>query len=141
MTRPAHTLVVALVLSVTVLSSAVTPAFAAQQGRIDTVGQYFDGLPDRFDADAAARTSAIIQWEITGHGGGAWYAIVNRGHVTVREGVIDGPELTIRVGAADYVNILNGDASGKAIFASGRGQVEGSLRLAMKLEKIFPLDR
>jgi len=68
-------------------------------------------------------------------------AHVRQGTVKVRQGSVDEAALTIRVGAADYVNILNGEANGKAIFASGRGQVAGSIRLAMRLGRIFPLDR
>ncbi|MCP4873023.1 MAG: SCP2 sterol-binding domain-containing protein [Proteobacteria bacterium] len=140
MTRTANTFALVLAISSFVVATPTNEAHAASNARIDTVDEYFDGLPERFNADAADKTTAIIQWDITGAGGGSWYAIVKPGAVKVREGTVDEPALTISVGASDYLNILNGEANGKAIFASGRGQVEGSIRLAMKLERIFPLD-
>ncbi len=139
--RPASSAALALVFAAAVVAVPADDAHAASDLRIETVGEYFDGLGDRFDPAAAEGTTAIIQWQISGEGGGSWYAVVNQGRLRVREGDYDDPALTIRVGAADYVDILNGDANGRLVFASGRGQVEGPIGLAIKLERIFPLDR
>ena len=37
--------------------------------------------------------------------------------------------------------MINGDLNGARAFSTGRGRLRGPVRLAMKMQKLFPLDR
>ena len=107
---------------------------------IPSAQSYFDSLPDRFDSAAASRTDAVVQWDLDGPCGGAWYAVIERGNLTVKRGTAPAPTLTISMSADDYVAMVNQEVNGRWLFVSGKGKVDGSIPLAMKLDSIFPLD-
>ncbi len=131
----------------TLIAAAPAPAEAAPAAcaivasrAIPSAQSYFDSLPARFVADAAARTEATIQWTLAGPCGGEWHAVVDHGALTVRAGAASNPDLTISMDAGDYVAMVNQEVNGRWLFVSGKGKVDGSVSLAMKLNSIFPLE-
>ena len=62
-----------------------------------TVKETFDQMPSRFRPDRAGATNAVIQYEVSGEGGGAWHAVIKDGTCTVNEGAATGPNLTIQI--------------------------------------------
>jgi len=44
-----------------------------------TVSETFEAMASRFKADRAAGTNAVIQYDISGEGGGTWHAVVKDG--------------------------------------------------------------
>jgi putative sterol carrier protein len=104
---------------------------------MDTVKDLFDRMPTSFDPGAAAGLDLVYQFDITGDGGGQWYAVVKDGKCEVLAGCHASPSATITSKAKDYLAIANGQKNEMMAFALGQIRVSGNIAAAMKLNKIF----
>ncbi len=102
-----------------------------------SVRELFEQMPASFQPDAAAGLSALIQFEITGEGGGTWRVVLDNGKLSIVEGGVPDPELVITATAPDYVAISTGALNEQLAFMTGRIRAKGNLALAMKLPTIF----
>ena len=102
-----------------------------------TVSETFEAMPGRFKADRAAGTNAVIQYEISGEGGGTWHAVVKDGACTVAPGPGTNPSLTLQVSGQDWLDMTAGKANGQMLFMSGKLKLKGDMGLAMKLGSMF----
>lgn len=102
-----------------------------------TVKETFDLMPGRFRPDKAQGVSAVVQYEITGEGGGSWYATIKEGACTVTPGSAPSPTLTLTMSAQDWLDMLAGKLSGQMAFMSGKLKLKGDMGLAMKLASLF----
>jgi hypothetical protein len=114
---------------------------AKQQHRFESVSAYFDTLAARFDPGAAGDLDAVFQWVLTGAGARAHFAEIRGGSIQLVAGTHQAPTVTIEMSADDYLLMINGDLNGARAFSTGRGRLRGPVRLAMKMQKLFPLDR
>jgi putative sterol carrier protein len=104
-----------------------------------TVQESFEAMPGRFRADKASGTSATIQYDISGEGGGTWNAVIKDGACTVNQGAAASPNLTLSISAQDWLDMLSGKQSGQMLFMSGKLKVKGDMGLAMKLGSMFSM--
>jgi phenylpropionate dioxygenase-like ring-hydroxylating dioxygenase large terminal subunit/putative sterol carrier protein len=118
--------------------SAPVPARAA--ARFSSVAAYFESLEARFDRAAAGDLDAVFQWVLTGQDARAHFAAVKEGAIQVASGVHPAPTIAIEMSADDYLQMINGELSGPLAFSTGRGKLRGPVRLAMRMQKLFPLD-
>ena len=82
----------------------------------------------------AAAIGAVYRFILEGEGGGTF--IINlKDDVGVKEGDGAAP-CTIRMSGKDAVDLLEGRASGQALFFSQQLKVEGDLSLALKLQAL-----
>lgn len=102
-----------------------------------TVNEIFEKMPETFIKEKAVGVNAVIQFDITGEGGGQWYAAIENGELTVAEGQHDSANLTLTVGAQDYVDISTGKLNGQMAFMTGKLKAKGDLGLAMKMQAFF----
>jgi putative sterol carrier protein len=102
-----------------------------------TVQEIFQQMPASFQPAAAAGLDAVIQFEITGEGGGTWRVLLEQGALRIVEGGVPDPELVITATAADYVAISTGALNEQLAFMTGRIRAKGNTRLAMKLPRLF----
>lgn len=102
-----------------------------------TVKETFDLMPSRFKPDKAQGVNAVIQYEITGEGGGTWCATIKDGVCTVAQGAGASPTLTLTMSGQDWLDMLAGKLSGQMAFMSGKLKLRGDMGLAMKLGTIF----
>ena len=102
-----------------------------------TVRAIFERMPQTFLKEKAAGMNAVIQFDITGDGGGRWYAAIANGDLSVVEGLHASPQLTLSASATDYVDISTGKLSGMLAFMTGRLKAQGDLALAMKMQSVF----
>ncbi len=102
-----------------------------------TVKETFDVMPSRFKKEAAAGMDAVFQYDITGDGGGKWYNVIKDGELTVTEGEHDSPNITITIGAGDYLDMIAGTLNGQMAFMSGKLKIAGDMSLAMKIGSLF----
>ena len=102
-----------------------------------TVNEIFEKMPETFIKEKAAGVNAVIQFDITGEGGGQWYAAIENGELTVAEGMHDNANLTLTVGAQDYIDISTGKLNGQMAFMTGKLKAKGDLGLAMKMQAFF----
>jgi putative sterol carrier protein len=104
-----------------------------------TVQESFAAMPGRFRPDKASGTSATIQYDISGDGGGTWNAVIKDGACTVNQGAAASPNLTLSISAQDWLDMLSGKQSGQMLFMSGKLKVKGDMGLAMKLGSMFSM--
>ena len=104
-----------------------------------TVKETFDQMGSRFQADRAAGTHAVIQYNVSGDGGGTWNAVIKDGTCTVKEGAATNPNLTLDIAAQDWLDMLSGKQNGQMLFMSGKLKIKGDMGLAMKLGSMFQM--
>lgn len=86
---------------------------------------------------AASAVNATYKFVLDGEGGGTWILSL-KGAPTIKQG--DGEaECTIKMGAKDYVDMIEGRIQGQDLFFAGRLQIEGDMGLAMKLQALTEL--
>ena len=104
-----------------------------------TVKESFDAMASRFRADKSAGANAVIQYDVSGDGGGTWHAVIKDGTCTVKSGAGTSPTLTLQISASDWLDMLSGKQSGQMLFMSGKLKVKGDMGLAMKLGSMFSM--
>jgi putative sterol carrier protein len=104
-----------------------------------TVKESFDAMSGRFRSDKATGTSAVIQYDVSGDGGGTWHAVIKDGVCTVTPGSAPTPNLTLQIAAQDWLDMLSGKQSGQMLFMSGKLKIKGDMGLAMKLGSMFSM--
>jgi putative sterol carrier protein len=102
-----------------------------------TIKEIFDAMPASFQKDAAAGMNAVYQFDITGEGGGRYYAAVENGALTVAEGEHAAPNITLTIAAQDYINMSTGKLNPQLAFMTGKIKLKGDMALAMKMAQIF----
>ncbi len=104
-----------------------------------TIKEVFDQMGGRFRPDKATGTNAVIQYDISGEGGGTWHAVIKDGACTVQEGPGTNPNLTLSMAAPDWLDMVSGKQSGQMLFMSGKLKLKGDMGLAMKLGSMFSM--
>ena len=104
-----------------------------------TVKETFEAMAGRFRADKAAGTSATIQYDVSGDGGGTWHAVIKDGTCTVSAGAGTNPNLTLQVSVQDWLDMVGGKQSGQMLFMSGKLKIKGDMGQAMKLGSMFQM--
>jgi putative sterol carrier protein len=104
-----------------------------------TVKETFDAMAGRVRADKASGTAAVIQYDVSGDGGGTWHAVIKDGKCTVNSGSAPSPNLTVAIAGQDWLDMLSGKQSGQMLFMSGKLKVKGDMGLAMKLGSMFSM--
>lgn len=89
--------------------------------------------------DAGAKINAILQFVISGDGGGNWWMDLTRKPGAIEEGMNEGAVSTITMDAADFVAMMNNEANPISLFMSGKLKLEGDMPTAMKLQSILDL--
>jgi putative sterol carrier protein len=102
-----------------------------------SVKEIFDNMPNRFNADAAKGVDAVIQFKLTGDGGGDYHVVVKDGACSVAAGAHAAPKMTMTIAAQDYVDMSTGKLNGQMAFMSGKLKIAGDMGLAMKMQTLF----
>jgi len=104
-----------------------------------TVKEVFDAMPGRFRPEKAAGTSAVIQYDISGDGGGTWHAVIKDGACAVNQGAASSPNLSLQISAQDWLDMTSGKQNPQMLFMSGKLKLKGDMGLAMKLGSMFSM--
>ncbi len=102
-----------------------------------TPQEYFAAMPAAFQPDRAAKLRATYQFELSGEGGGTWFVRIHEGTLEIGQGAVDGPDVTIRAAAKDYVAIAEGRMNPMLAMATGKFKIKGNMGHAMKLQTVF----
>jgi putative sterol carrier protein len=103
-----------------------------------TARQYMEAMPDVFLAKNARGVKAIIQFKLSGEGGGDWYAMFKDGTCTVTEGTTDAAQATLEMTANDYVDLATGKLGEMKAFMTGKVKASGDISLLRKMQRWFP---
>ena len=96
-------------------------------------------LPEAFQPDKAVGVDAVIQFNLTGEGGGEWYLTIKDGGINVDAGEAENPKLSITADAQDMLDIFTGKLNAMAAFSGGKLKLSGDLGLSMKMMSFFKL--
>ena len=103
----------------------------------DDVKGIFSAMPQNFNADAAKGMSSVIQFNLSGDGGGTYHVTIKDGACAVAEGAHASPNMTMTMAAQDYVDMISGKLNGQMAFMSGKLKIAGDMGLAMKMQSLF----
>jgi putative sterol carrier protein len=102
-----------------------------------TVKETFEAMPGRFKPDRAQGVKAVIQYDITGDGGGSYHVTIAEGTCTLAEGTAASPNLTLTMGAQDWLDMVTGKLNAQMAFMGGKLKLKGDMGLAMRLAGMF----
>lgn len=105
---------------------------------IATVKDVFEGMPKRFNANAAKGMNAVFQFVITGDGGGNWNVAVKEGTCQVQEGKAGGPTVTLTMSSETWLGMVNKQVNGMLAFMTGKLKLSGDIMLAQRISDLFP---
>ena len=104
-----------------------------------TVEQLVRNHEKAFKPEAAEGVDAVIQYHLTGEGGGDWIVTIHDGKCNVEQGNAENPKMTLNADANDFRDVLLGRANGMQYFMQGRLKLAGDLNLTMRLTTFFKM--
>lgn len=102
----------------------------------DSAAELFSSMKDNINPEKIKDLNATYQWDLTGEGGGKWFAKFANGEVDIGEGEAESPDITITVATQDWMDIASGKLNGQMAFLQGKLKVQGDMTLAMKLQSL-----
>jgi putative sterol carrier protein len=103
----------------------------------ESVREIFAALPGRLNPQAAQGVDCVIQFDLSGDGGGQYHAKIKDGAAAVIEGPHPSPNMTFIMAAQDWVDLTSGKLDGMSAFMSGKLRISGDMGLAMKFQTLF----
>lgn len=79
----------------------------------------------------------ILQFNVTGDGGGSWYIEMGGGKGEVKPGTHDSPTTTFTVDSPDWLSVVQRKSDPQMLFMSGKLKVAGDMSLAMRLGQVM----
>lgn len=101
------------------------------------VQNIFEAMPTRLDPSAAQGLNAVIQYDISGEGGGQYAAHIHDGQCEVTPGQHPNPTMTLSMAAQDFVDLIEGRLDGMSAFMGGKLRIGGDMGLAMRMQSLF----
>jgi putative sterol carrier protein len=102
-----------------------------------TARQLIEEMSETFRPERAGRAEAVVQFRISGAGGGDWYVTIKDRTCTVTEGVTEGAKATVRMDADDYVALSTGKLGSMKAFATGKVKASGDVSLLQRMDRWF----
>lgn len=97
----------------------------------------FAEMTQAFQSEKAGDLQAVFQFNLSGEEGGEWAVAVANRACTVTEGQAEKPDVTISMGATDFVKMVNGQLKPLVAFMQGKIKLHGNMDLAMKVQELF----
>lgn len=102
-----------------------------------TARTIMEHMPGAFQPDRAQGVNTVIQYSLTGDGGGEWYMTISNGACSVSEGLATDPKVTITMDAQDYVDLTTGKLDAIKAFMTGKVKLAGDFGIATRLTSFF----
>lgn len=103
------------------------------------IGDVFEEMVKHFNPSAAANSTAIYQFNISGAQGGVWAFKIAAGKCELVKGGVDNPSVEIALADQDWMAIREGKLNSQMAFMQGKLKIKGDMNLAMKLQSMFPI--
>jgi putative sterol carrier protein len=102
-----------------------------------SIQELMDQLPAAFLPEKAGGINAVIQFNLSGPGGGDWIMTIQDQTCKVETGITANPRVKLEATAQDCLDIFNGKLNPMRAFMKGRLRLRGDSSLAMKLIRLF----
>jgi putative sterol carrier protein len=102
-----------------------------------TIDQIIALVRKKASAFTTGVPDASMQVNITGEGGGQFYARYEGGIATIEPGMLDDAKLRVSIDIEDVIAALEGKADPMGLYFRGKLKVSGDLGLAMQLRHLF----
>jgi putative sterol carrier protein len=112
----------------------------AGEHRTAILDEIFSRFPERFRADRAGSTNAVIHWVIGGGpdgGSDTYQVVIENGACTTSSDADRDPRLTITVGPVDFLKVISGAGNPMMMFMTGKLKAKGDLGLAANIANLF----
>jgi putative sterol carrier protein len=107
-------------------------------GTEQVLDQIFDGMQQRFKADAAGDTNATFQFVVTDEGNEYPYAIdIANGSCSVAKEKKTDARTTITTDLVSFTRLISGQAQGPQLFMAGKLKVAGDIFFSQNVTKFF----
>jgi alkyl sulfatase BDS1-like metallo-beta-lactamase superfamily hydrolase len=101
----------------------------------------FRRMSERFRADQAVDTRAVVHWRITEgsdpNGYDRYEMVVEHGRLAVRPGRTRDAHVMVTLSAADFLRIVDGRATVPELFTGGQLRVRGDVSVVAALPVLF----
>jgi putative sterol carrier protein len=104
-----------------------------------TIAEVMQLMPEAFQPSKAGNVNMVVQFNLSGEGGGTWAVSIADGKCQVTEGKAEAPKATVTSSAADYLSIVRGELNAVSAFMSGKLKVAGDMGLMMKFMDWFAM--
>jgi ribonucleotide reductase beta subunit family protein with ferritin-like domain len=104
----------------------------------ETVALLFDTVRRQVNPKHGLRRPTVIQWEFTDPDIPTWHLTVENGSSAVAEGAVPSPDVRLRVGWQDFVDIIGARLTPRRALATGRMRPRGNPLGLRLLTKVFP---
>ncbi|MGA2317289.1 MAG: SCP2 sterol-binding domain-containing protein [Thermodesulfobacteriota bacterium] len=106
-------------------------------GKVEDMRLLLRGMAATFNAQAAGKLKAIIQFEVVGKQPGNWFFSIENGRCSFNEGKVGSPALTIKTPSEIWLTIANKELDGQQAFMEGKYKATGDMSLLMQMKTLF----
>ena len=111
-------------------------------GTEQALTRIFQGFEERFAADRAKNTQAVVQFRIDDDGTEHPYVLeIDNGSCATRRGEADDPRVGLRLKLIDFVKLITGQKQGPMLFMGGKLKIDGDLMFASRLMNFFEVPK
>ncbi len=90
-------------------------------------------LPKLVNAEEAKGLNGRVQFSLTGTGGADWGVVLDDGKISVSEGAMVHPQLTVKISTENAEKLMSGSLDPMMAFMTGKIKLAGDISLGMKL--------
>lgn len=101
------------------------------------VKQILEKFERDFDPNAAQSLNVVLQYHISGEGGGEWQIAIKDGACEIQEGVHGSPTVEFRMAGKTWLGLVNKTLNPMMAFTTGRIRIKGDMALAQQVPKLF----
>ena len=109
------------------------------------LSEIFRRMAEHFRADAARDTDAVIHWRIGGREDGGtddYETVIANGACDAHAGFQqEVARVTFKIGGADFLKLVTGNAAGPMLFMSGKLKIKGDLMFAASAASLFTIPK
>lgn len=103
-----------------------------------TPDQIVEAMPGFLIPEKAGSTNGVIEFDLSGEGGGKWWLKIHDGKAESGKGdPPEPPKVTLTANSEDWVKIMSGKMDPVSSYMSGKLKIKGDMGLAMKMQTMF----